>query len=58
MLFGTLGAGIGFGVSGVPAVGDAVMLSGPASPRLTIYTDEDGNALMDAAGNLLGPVPE
>lgn len=58
MLFGTLGAGLSQGATGVPEVGDIGMLAGPASPRLTIYTDEDGNPLMDAGGNLLGPVPE
>lgn len=58
MLFGTLGAGLSRGGTGVPEVGDIGAIAGPASPRLTIYTDEDGNPLMDAGGNLLGPVPE
>jgi hypothetical protein len=58
MLFGTLGIGVRQGASEVPEVGDIAALAGPASPRLEIYTDEDGNVLMDAGGNMLGPVPE
>lgn len=56
-VFASLGIGIALGGHTLAQGADATATAGPTTPELTVMLDEFGNVLMDAASNVMGPVP-